>query len=118
MKKILFINKQAPYGSSTAQEGLDVLLMASTFAQDISVLFLGDAVWQLKKDQNPDDIKAKNFSVTYKALPLYDIEKVYVDQQALEQRNLALEDLLISVELLTTEQISELMSQQDHIVSF
>jgi tRNA 2-thiouridine synthesizing protein C len=118
MKKILFINRQAPYGTNCAHEALDVLLMASTFAQDIGVLFLGDGVWQLKKDQNPQEISIKNFTMTYKALSLYDIEKVYVEKTALDQRGLLKEDLLIPVELLTAEQIAELMAQQDHILSF
>lgn len=118
MKKILFINHQTPYGNNCAQEALDMLLMASTFAQDLNVLFLDEGVWQLRKDQNPTDINAKNFSVTYKALSLYDIEKVYVEKASLTKRSLTVDDLLIPVELLTTEQIAELMSQQDHIVSF
>lgn len=118
MKKILFINRQTPHGTSIAQEALDVLLMASTFVQDISVLFLGDGVLQLKTQQDTSLLNTKNFSAAFKAFPLYDIEKVYVEKTALEKYGLTVNDLLVSAELLNDTQITELMAQQDSILNF
>jgi tRNA 2-thiouridine synthesizing protein C len=118
MKKILLINRQPPYGTNCMREALDVLLMASTFAQDLSVLFLGDGVWQLRTQQDTQLIGAKNFSVIYRALPLYEIEKVYVELEALEKYGLTIADLAIKAEVLTSAQVAELLPQQDCILSF
>lgn len=117
-KKILFLFKQAPHGTSHAPEELDMLLMASTFALDISVLFLADGVLQLKSQQNTQAIDNKNFSATFKALNLYDIEKIYVAQDAVQKYSLNVTDLVIPVTLLTNTQVAEIMQLQDTIVSF
>ena len=81
-----------PYGLSKPQETLDVILMASTFNQEVSLLFLDDGVFLLKTKQNPSSIGAKNFSAAYKALSLYGIEKVYVAADSLQQRALTPKD--------------------------
>jgi len=110
--KILFINRTL----SRAQEALDALLMASTFDQEVSVLFLDDGVWQLKSEQK--STHTKNFSAAFKAFPLYNIDKVYVDEKSLHDRGLALTDLLIMPVVLNTTEIKTLLAQQDHILSF
>lgn len=117
-KKILFINRQSPYGDCYAQEALDALLMASTFDQDTSVLFLDDGVLQLKAQQNPTPINNKHFSKAFQALPLYGIENIYVDTESLKVRGLQIKDLLLSVTLLNTTEIRQLMSNQDVILNF
>lgn len=118
MKKILFVNRQAPHGTNSAQEALDVLLMTSTFVQDISVLFLDDGIWQLKKDQDTKDINVKNFAKTFKAFSLYDIEKVFVEKESLERRGLTESDLIVKVDIINSNQVAELMAQQDSILGF
>lgn len=117
-KKILFINSQAPYGTARAQEALDVLLMLSTFDQQLSVLFLNDGILQLKSGQDALQISAKNFIAAYKALPLYDIKNVYVAAESLKQLGLTVKDLFIEANLLTNEQVSQLLAQQDSILNF
>lgn len=116
-KKILIVNRQAPYGNSEAQETLDVLLMLSTFDQELSVLFLDDGVWQLKAEQDAAGINIKNFAATYRALPLYDIKNVYVAAESLQDRGLTTADLMLTVTLLTHEQVSELLIQQQCILN-
>jgi tRNA 2-thiouridine synthesizing protein C len=117
-KKVLFINRHAPHGDSCAQEALDVLLMASTFAQHLTVLFLDEGVWQLKAQQDTQLLGTKNFSATYKALSLYDIEKVYAEKESLETRRLTGSDLIIPVSLLNAREVADLMARQDSILSF
>lgn len=117
-KKILFLQSTGPYSTSQAQEALDVILMASTFDQKISLAFLGDGVFLLKSKQDPTDIFAKNFSVTYKALALYGIKEVYVDADSLQQRGLTAQDLLIPVAIVKTKELSEIFHSQDAIMTF
>lgn len=116
--KILFINHSLPYRTLRAQEALDILLMASTFDQELSVLFLDDGVLQLKTNQNPQILGLKNFAATFKAFPLYDITNIYVDEQALKDRGLTSTDLITPPMLVNTAEILAIIAQQDHIFSF
>jgi tRNA 2-thiouridine synthesizing protein C len=115
-KKILFLQSKGPYSTSSAQESLDILLLSSAFAEDISIAFIGDGVLQLKQGQVPAEINAKNFTTAFKALHLYGVEKIYIDQQSLQERQLRLEDLLISGTVLGDQAMAELMATQDAIL--
>lgn len=119
MKKILFISRQAPYGNATAREALDALLAASAYDQDISLLFMDDGVFQLMIEQNPKDIQQKNLGASLQALELYGVENLYIQEESLKKRGLALDDLsLENLQVLNADQIKQLMSQQDQILSF
>lgn len=117
-KKILFQLQNGPYSLAKAQEALDVILMASTFEQDISLFFLNDGVFLLKDQQNPIDILTKNFTAAYQALSLYGIEKIYVDAASLSQRGLTAGNLMIPGMLVSANEISAILHQQDAIISF
>ena len=95
VKKFCYINRKAPYGTIYALESLEVVLIAAAFDQDISLVFADDGVYQLTKGQDTDGIGMKNFSKTYTALGDYDIKKVYVEQESLEERGLSAEDLQV-----------------------
>ncbi|PUA26499.1 MAG: sulfurtransferase TusC [Cellvibrio sp. 79] len=118
-KKILLISRHAPYGSSTAKEALDAALAAAVYEQSLSLLFMDDGVFQLLKDQQAQQINQKNFSSILAALPFYDIENIYIHQESLKKRIIENKDLLIEhAAILTNEQISTLLNDQDHILSF
>ena len=81
-KKFMFVNRKAPYGTIYALESLEVVLITAAFDQDVSLAFLDDGVYQLKKGQQTKGIETKNFSPAYRALEDYDIEKLYVEKEA------------------------------------
>jgi tRNA 2-thiouridine synthesizing protein C len=118
MKKFMFVNRKAPYGTIYALESLEVVLITATFDQDVSLVFMDDGVYELVKGQQTKGIGIKNFSPSYRALEGYDIEKLYVDQASLERRGLTPADLLVSVEVLDKQALGELMQQQDVVLSF
>nr|VFJ45861.1 MAG: tRNA 2-thiouridine synthesizing protein C [Candidatus Kentron sp. FW]VFJ46668.1 MAG: tRNA 2-thiouridine synthesizing protein C [Candidatus Kentron sp. FW] len=132
VKRFLYVNRRAPYGSIYALESLEVVLIGAAFEQDVSLLFLDDGVYQLKKDQNTDGLGMKNFSPTYNALGDYDVNKIYVEQESLEERGLAIGDLLTltyededddyaeksSIHVVSRHEMADLMEQQDVILSF
>ncbi len=118
VKKFMFVNRKAPYGTIYALESLEVVLITATFDQDVSLVFIDDGVYELVKGQQTKGIGIKNFSPSYRALEGYDIEKLYVDQASLDQRGLSESDLLVPVEVLDDRQMGELMAQQDVILSF
>lgn len=118
VKKFLYVNRKAPYGTIYALESLEVVLIAAAFEQDVSLLFIDDGVYQIKKGQDTKAIEQKNFSPTYRALEGYDIEKLYVEKESMESRGLTEDDFLVPVEVLTSEQVSELMNGMDVVLSF
>lgn len=118
VKKFAFINRKAPYGTIYALESLEVVLISAAFDQDVSLVFVDDGVYQLKKGQGTKAVGMKNFSPTYRALEGYDIEKLYVEKESLESRGLTEEDLIVDVEVLTSEEMATLMDDQDVVMSF
>ena len=117
VKKFMYVNRRAPYGTIFALECLEVVLISAAFEQDVSLAFLDDGVYQLKKNQDTTGIGMKNFSNTYRALDDYEVEKIYVEKESLEARGLTSDDLIIPVEVLTSEEMREIMAQQDVVIS-
>ena len=117
VKRFMYVNRKAPYGTIYALECLEVVLIAAAFDQDVSVVFADDGVFQIKKNQDTTAIGMKNFSNTYRALDDYDVEKIYVEQESLDARGLTADDLIIPVEVLNAESLSEIMAQQDVVIS-
>ncbi len=132
VKKFMYLNRKAPYGTIYAWESLEVVLIGAAFDQDVSVMFLDDGVYQLTKGQDTKGIGMKNFSPTYRTLGDYEVKKVYVDRASLEARGLTQDDLVEIawedmeteeevdniVEVIDSARVSELMNESDAIFSF
>jgi tRNA 2-thiouridine synthesizing protein C len=117
-KKFMFVNRTAPYGTVYALESLEVVLISAAFDQDVSLAFVEDGVYQLKKGQQTKGIETKNFSPTYRALEGYDVEKLYVERESLAARGLTEADLIVDVEVLAARELGRLMEEQDAVFSF
>jgi tRNA 2-thiouridine synthesizing protein C len=132
VKKFLYLNRRAPYGTIYAWESLEVVLIGAAFDQEVSVMFLDDGVYELVKGQNTTAIGMKNFSPTYRTLGDYEVKNIYVDRDSLEARGLSEDDLVAVawedidtgeereniVEVVDTARITELMEETDCIFSF
>ena len=118
VKKFMFVNRKAPYGTIYALEALEAVLISAAFDQDVSLAFLDDGVYQIVKGQHTKSIDVKNFSPTYRALEGYDIEKLYVEKESLDQRGLTEADLLVDVEVMSSADIAKKMAEQDIVISF
>ena len=118
VKRFMLVNRKAPYGTIYALEALEVVLIAAAFDQNVSLVFVDDGVYQIRKGQQTKDIGQKNFSPTYRALGDYDIEKLYVERESLEARGLAADDLLVPVQVLGAVELGALMDEQDVVFSF
>ncbi len=117
-KKFMFVYRSAPYGTIYALESLEVVLISAAFDQDVSLAFVEDGVWQLRKGQQTKGIETKNFSPTYRALEGYDVEKLYVERESLEARGLSEDDLIVDVTVLSSGELGRLMDEQDVVLSF
>ncbi len=132
VKKFMYVNRRAPYGTVYALEGLEVILIGAAFDQYVSVAFIDDGVFQLKTGQDTGDSDMKNFSPTYRALGDYDVTKLYVEEESLQERGLTRDDLLdltyededddykekSSIHIVSRAEMAELLEQQDVILNF
>lgn len=132
IKKFLYVNRKAPYGTIYALESLEVVLIGAAFEQDVQLAFLDDGVYQLIRGQVTDEIGVKNFSPTYKALGDYDVNNIYVEQESLDARGLTIDDLLPltyededddwaekdSIKVVNAQELAEIMDQADIVMSF
>lgn len=132
IKKFLYVNRKAPYGTIYALESLEVVLIGAAFDQDVSLAFLDDGVFQLTKGQDTGAIGVKNFSPTFRALGDYDVTKLFVERESLEERGLSEGDLQEivyededddwaekpSIKIVSRAEMAEIMSGQDVVLSF
>ena len=112
-KSCLFVIKTPPHGTITAQETLDVLLTYAAFGVTVSLIFMGDGVFQLLPNQQTAPLEMKNFAAAFRALEDYEVESVYVEKKALESRGLKKEDLMIDVDVIETDQQRVLIADND-----
>ena len=131
-KKMLYINRNAPYGTVYALEGLEVVLIGAAFEQDVSMAFIGDGVYQILKGQDTSDSDMKNFSPTFNALGDYEVTKLYVEQESLDERGLTVDDLMPlvyededddwaekpSIVVLPRSELAGVMAEQDVLFNF
>lgn len=118
MKSLGFVFQSAPHGSSSGREGLDAVLATSAYSDDIQVFFIGDGVFQLLADQQPEQILCRDYIATFKMLALYDIEQVYVCRQSLAERGIDPAALLIENEVLPADALSAQLHQCQRVLSF
>ena len=118
VKKFLYVNRKAPYGTIYALESLEVVMITAAFDQDVSLAFIDDGVYQVVKGQHTKGIDVKNFSPTYRALEGYDIEKLYVEKESMETRGLKESDFIVPVKVIGAQEMADIMQSQDVIMSF
>jgi tRNA 2-thiouridine synthesizing protein C len=109
-----------------------VVLIGAAFEQEVSMAFIGDGVFQLKQGQDTVDSDMKNFSPTYRALGDYEVNRLYVERESLEERGLNEDDLMPltwededddwaekkSIHIVSRAQLSDLLEAQDVILNF
>ena len=128
IKKFMFVNRKAPYGTIYALESLEVVLITAAFDQDVSLVFLDDGVYQLKKGQQTKGIENKNFSPTYGIIEMEkedadeddDIDMVWriiVEKESLDARGLTEDDFKVSVEVLSAAEIADIVDASDCVIS-
>ncbi len=132
VKKFLYVNRRAPYGTIYALESLEVVLIGAAFEQDVRLAFVDDGVFQLTKGQNTDGIGMKNFSPTFRALGDYDVNKLFVERESLEERGLTEDDLQEivyededddweekpSIRVISRAEMADVMADADVVLSF
>lgn len=117
-KRFLIVCRRPPYGESYAREALDVALAAAAFEQAVALLFLGDGVAQLLIKQESAAIGEKSLEKQLGALPLYDINEIFVDAAALRERGFTADELSLPARALEREAITALLQRADIVLNF
>lgn len=117
-KRFLVVCRHPPYGSSLARAALDAALAAAAFDQQVALLFLGDGALQLLPGQAAGAIGQKPLDRQLGTLPLYDVDELYVDAEALRARGLQDAELALPAQPLSAAAITALLAEQDVVLGF
>lgn len=115
---LLVMLTQPPLSAASNKEALDVALVSATFDQATALVFLGEGVLQLVKNQQPDELGLKGIQAMLKALPLYDLDQVFVQQEALARFGLEDKNLLLPVKTLSSCDLQQLITSSRNLLSF
>ena len=132
VKKFMYVNRRAPYGTIYAWESLEVVLIGAAFDQEVSLVFMDDGVFQLVKGSDTSESDMKNFMPTYRTLGDYGVRHMFVDKASLEARGLTADDLIEVawedfeteeevdniVEVLATDQVTQKLTESEVVFSF
>ncbi|WOJ94184.1 DsrE family protein [Congregibacter variabilis] len=113
----LILVQSAPYLGSLARSSVDLALAFAVFSQSPVLLFSGDAVLCLRAEQHAEAVGRKSLRKTIDSLPLYDIERVYVDESSLEQHGLSSDGFPAFAVCVNSAQVRALINEASHVIS-
>ena len=127
LKTFAYINRKAPYGTVYALEVLETVLISAAFEQNVSVIFIDDGVYQIKKGQNTEALGMKNFLPTYGVIEMEkedaeedeDIEytwRIIVEKESMEARGLTEDDFQVDVEVLSAAELADVIEGHDVVI--
>ncbi|WP_445621717.1 sulfurtransferase complex subunit TusC [Kushneria sp. Sum13] len=114
-KSILVIVRHPPHGSSWVREGLEAALVGAALGQPPTLLFSGDGVLALLAHQQRGALGQKGSAAMLEGLSLYDIEPLWYDQGSLEDRGLAVDQLMSGCQ---QAYIADMIAKHDVVMSF
>ena len=128
VKRFMYVNRKAPYGTIYALEVLEAVLISAAFEQHAAIVFVDDGVYQIKKGQNTEAVNMKNFSKTYGIIEMekedadededMDMEwRIIVEQESMEARGLSKDDFVVDVEVIPSDELAKIMAEQEVVIS-
>jgi len=90
-----------PFGGMTVFENL---LVGASFSAKL-------------KGQDADQIKSKTLGKALKALSLYGIDNIFIQESSLEERSIAQEDLILEAKILNQNELKALIKGSDSVIS-
>ena len=113
MKRYLFVLRKPAHSGAYLQEMLDIILITAAFDQSVSILWLDDAVFHLKNNQQPDVLSMKDTAAMLQSLSIYDVTELYTETESLQERGLMTDGLCLPVQTLPRQEIGEFMQGFD-----
>lgn len=107
-----------PPNHSLARSALDTALALAAFDMPVTLLLLGDAVLQLLPGQDCSDLGVRNLGKLLGSLPLYDINCIHVDAEAVARYGLDSSALPDMARLADRAEQQALFVTHSHILGF
>ena len=112
IKSIVIVCEDSPFGKNSAVEAIRMAtgLLAIGDLDNCQVIFIGDSVYFLNKNLNPEALNVDPFSNIMRLMELSDLE-VYVHDEALNSAGLEQSDLISyeNLKIVSNAEISQLI---------
>ncbi|MBN2379149.1 DsrE family protein [candidate division WOR-3 bacterium] len=115
-KKVIILVRAAPYGMASAAEGFRVIIGLTGMGLDTHAVLVDDGVLVSLKGQAPSDLGMHKLEDAYSQLQDFGA-RLYVHTPSLEERGILEEDC-IGVEPIDDDELGNMISTADHIITF
>ena len=116
VNSIVIICEDSPFGKNSAIESIRMAtgLLAVGDIDECKVIFIGDAVYFLNKNLNPEALNLNGFSNIMRLIELSDLE-IYVLDEALEAADMDHSDLISNdnLKIVNAKELSNLILDAD-----
>lgn len=109
---------RAPYDSNALREGLDVALVAAAFGEPVTLLFQGQGVLALVKDQAAGAPGQKAVHPILAMLEMYDIDELLVAEGSLLRLGLTAEQVIPAARVIEDATLPALYRDARDILHF
>lgn len=121
-KKYLIINHHSPARNLHSEETLEFILSIASMENNVSILLIGNAAFQVLNNQNYTLMDRGLLDQTLEAFKLFALQNIYIEQtmfKKIKQLNLNLMPNLNIIELeLSLHNLNDLYKQHDIILTF
>ncbi len=111
-RPVLVLVKSRPFGKIMAAEGWRAAVGMFGMDHEPQLLFIGDGVYGLMKDQ--DIVHIRMFKSTYESFD----GRICVSKKSIDERNISPDELFENVEILNEEDVAKAIIENDVIVTF
>lgn len=115
---LLVVIRHAPHSSNLLREGLDAALVAAAFGKPVHLLFMGQGIMALLKEQGSGAPGQKATLPIIDMLEIYDIDKLLVPKETLRTMRIPPDQLVEGVTFLATDDVATLFRQHSQILNF
>ena len=117
MKSVLIRMSKSPLNGLISGEQLETAMVAATFEQEVSILFIGDGVFNLLPDQATQEVKGYNIAKMLLALPTFEVNNLFVCERSLEHRQIGVSNLSKNAKVISFEEQRRLIETADVVLS-
>ncbi len=115
MATITFVISTPPYVNGTTNEAHDLIMASTAYGHDANVIFKGEGVLQLLKNQDPMN-NQKHAGKRISGFTFFDIEPLYVCQNSLNSHKIEQDDLISGLSYISDQDATQAIEKSDFII--
>ena len=115
---IVIQSTQPPYSSSCAIDALEAAFAAANIGLEVIFIFVGEGVYQLLDKQENSAIFHKSMYKKLKALPLFDVDKIYAQHSSLIEHSVSLPIQMPNISAISDTELVDCCKQAKHVMVF